>query len=262
MYVNKHVLLGAGGPLLIAAAVASAVTIFSIPDHSTSTVGDDTFSGIAPKMAATSGDVNYGGMRFESDLAALRGELAALGRQLMSLTQQERQTAPADYGEQALAVFREELDALRAQVVSLSHSAMYQPRAMPPLIVDDPTDPPLASEDADQHSLLMDEYFLADETEPGWATDAETRIEAVLASEEMRGLLNDEGMVETNVLGLECSANMCRLELSGDDRAYFGKFRQQLAMQTSHMFPGGSVHRTDYGTVVYLVREGYDLPTL
>jgi hypothetical protein len=170
-----------------------------------------------------------------------------------------------------LAVLRREIAALRAEVALLRGQVLAQ--AVAPPEAEHPEDAGIdsgegasgqaleqASREAEQRHAerleAIQSALLGESVDPAWSLEATGGIEQVFT----RGLFR-----EARLLGVECRASLCRVEVLHQDPAelpqFTASFPAEVAAYANRMTMRQTLNEDgSVVTVLYLGREGYPFP--
>lgn len=213
----------------------------------------------ATAAAATGTDDHEDG--HARDHAALRQEIASLRAELRAGKDEDR---GASTSEDELSALKQELAALREQVAMIA-GANGNPAAVAGDGDDDfapmtEEEMALAEEDdaydEEDRRRGLDAFLGAQSIDTTWSQDAALAVTEASDSEELAGSIVD---------GVECRSSLCRVEVSHADAEAAGQFELLFPMQVADALPQIRYFTEQLGdgrsiTVMYLAREGYELP--
>lgn len=196
------------------------------------------------------------------DHAALRQEIASLRAELRAGKDEDR---GASTSEDELSALKQELAALREQVAMIA-GANGNPAAVAgdgdeddfgPMTEEDmaPAEEDEAYDEEDRRRGL-DTFLGAQSIDTAWSQDAALAVTEAADREELAGSIVD---------GVECRSSLCRVEVSHADAEAAGQFELLFPMQVADALPQIRYFTEQLGdgrsvTVMYLAREGYELP--
>ncbi len=247
---SKHLLLTLSGALVLS-WVAFMIVMLKSGDanleHSKSSLAESRH----PQAAGGAGADDLAAIRSEEDLVALRGELALLRAQVASLQQRldekETRAAEADMpmglDEQAQRYQQEQLPS-DEELAMTAMTAMTEDEAM---------------KQQQQYAEAIETHLQGEDVDPDWAIAAESKIREAFSLEELQ--------VGASVVNVDCRSTLCRLDVlhNTEEEAELADFRFNLLSQIVTMLPRGTMQVVDQGggqtsTVLYLARDGHDLP--
>jgi hypothetical protein len=174
-----------------------------------------------------------------------------------------------DPTEPSLLSIRQELADVKAQLKALRRRLDQQVARFEPLLYEGSSseDPYLAEKRememqqeserrAQERIELLEDYVSTQRIDLEWSPEAVEGIELALADEDLLG---------TSVSRVDCGATLCRVAVSHGDPQAFSKFQERFLSQVGEMLPDALFEHAESGdgatdTVVYLAREGYELP--
>lgn len=171
----------------------------------------------------------------------------------------------------ALLTLRQEVHDLRDELSALKRAlaretaALHQQMAARPrpraTVVHDPPYPPetvheQARQTHEQTMAAVEDGFFQQSVDGQWSVFASDAI--------FQGFL-ETGLPASVGADVECRASLCRVELIGEDLAEIDRWLPQLTAQVSDILPGITTTPLELagepsGVVIYLVRDGHELP--
>ncbi|EDZ66862.1 hypothetical protein NOC27_189 [Nitrosococcus oceani AFC27] len=195
-------------------------------------------------------------------LVALEQEMALLKMELAALKQT---STSSNRLQQEIVKLKKEVMVLRGRVESLPGKGEYGSN------VENEGDSPASAQLTEQDMIaaaeeedykyrkrmeIMERVFLSENIDPQWSTKTSGLITQHLEKGEQ---------TKTNLEDVDCRATLCRVAVNHQDAAVAEEFQLQFPMQMAEALPqinylyeqqaDGSV-----SMVMYLARDGYDLP--
>lgn len=218
---------------------------------------DNTLSSVETPRSGDQANDDGGGMALA--LAALRGEIMLLKAEIAAIKKASSRSSPI---QEEFSKLKEEIAALYQQIGNISTASESLDNAEGLREPAEFTEQDIIAATEEQaykdrkRMEMINSVFLSENTDYQWATKITKLITQPLENgEQVRTILSD----------VECRATLCRVEVNHEDATAAGEFELQLSMQVGESLPqinyfhepqdDGSIN-----VVMYLVREGYDLP--
>jgi len=145
----------------------------------------------------------------------------------------------------------------------------YRLRSLEEPIESEP-DPPLTKEEAERQVQIEEdeeaERIQAEQAALNAAYEAEIADQewAVQTTSDIEGVIAGAAEFAATVVGLDCRATLCRIEIDAKDRPsseVASELSREIGAAQDQPMAGAYITDADGRTVLFLVRDGYELPS-